>query len=178
MLSFLPYILLLAQAHAPEIARIRGDYARIQRGLPHDARTLIDIQGFSTEGAQMTVFRHHGQVVMVRVNIYGESGKTSEEYYYRQGRLVFLDSRGSEYDRLLSGHVVKVEEGRFYFQGGHLIRWLDADHRSVPASSPRFGEEGRIRAADGTAVLRIAASGINTWEAGPQMDYAHLRPVR
>lgn len=69
---------------------------------------------------------------------YGESGRALEEYYYRDGKLIFVYRKDSSYNKPMSGRVVRVEEDRFYFNDGQLIRWVGQGGKQVPSGDSEY----------------------------------------
>lgn len=88
----------------------------------------------------MTAYFQGAAIMKIIALHYGEGGRTLEEYYYRDGKLIFVFEKVFQYDRPLSGKVVNMVENRFYYNNDKLIRWLDekgqpatvdADHRAL-----------------------------------------------
>jgi hypothetical protein len=71
----------------------------------------------------------------------GESGKASEEYYYWDGKLIFVLRTDYLYAKPLSGKVLKTTENRFYFSDDNLIRWIDEHGKQVAADTNEYQEK-------------------------------------
>lgn len=121
-----------------EIESIRQTYAATNRKLARYKRVKKELSGFSTEGGVLTAYFDGPQIVKIAVTFYGESGKSSEEYYYRDGKLIFVFRTESRYNRPLSGRVVATTANRFYFKDDKLIRWIDENGKQVSSSSTEF----------------------------------------
>jgi hypothetical protein len=69
---------------------------------------------------------------------FGETGRTIEEFYYRDGKLIFTFRKALTYSEPLSGKVVRTSVERFYFKDDQLIKWLDTDNKQVETSNPDY----------------------------------------
>ena len=119
------------QTDQAAIASIRQQYMAINKRLRRYKKVKKQLSGFSLEGGDLVAYFDGPAVVKLVANHYGESGSAFEEYYYVGGKLIFVFRRDQQYDRPLSGKVVRTEESRFYFESGHLIRWLDEKGKQV-----------------------------------------------
>lgn len=104
------------------IARIRTQFAEIQRQAPGYRRTTHDVHEFSLEGGELTGFYRGRELRKLRARLYGETWRGTEEYYFAAGQLIFIHVVHGRYDELLSGRVQRTIEHRFYFDAGRLIR--------------------------------------------------------
>ncbi|MGZ8843672.1 MAG: hypothetical protein ACXW18_08415, partial [Pyrinomonadaceae bacterium] len=81
----------------------------------------------------------HGPSIMKMVaTFYGETGRATEEYYFWQGKLIFVLQTDHRYDKPLSGKIVKTTENRFYFKDDKLIRWIDENGKQAGSDSAEF----------------------------------------
>jgi hypothetical protein len=126
---------------AAAIQSIRGQYAAINRRAGRYRKIRKKLLGFSLEGGELVAYLDGPAVVKIVANHYGEGGRTLEEYYYANGKLIFVFARESCYDRPLSGKVVRTSETRFYFQNDRLIRWLDEDGKPVASGSAEYQDK-------------------------------------
>jgi hypothetical protein len=110
------------------IARIRARFAEIEREAPAYRRTTHELQGFSLEGGKLEGFYRGSELRKLAAHHFGESGEATEEYYFSDGRPVFIYVVDMSYDELLSGRVAYRTEDRYYFDGGRLIRHVHARH--------------------------------------------------
>jgi len=121
------------------IETIRQHYAAINRSAPTYRKVKKDLSGFSAEGGQLLAYFHGPTVMKIAATYFGEMGKTSEDFYYWDGKLIFVLRSEATYDKPLSGKVVKRVEDRFYFNNGKLIRWIGGDAKQMAADSPDYG---------------------------------------
>ena len=124
-----------------EIASIRQHYARINRSAAKYKKVKKDLSGFSAEGGVLVAYFDGPAIMKIVATFYGESGKAAEDYYYRDGQLIFLLRTDYRYNRPLSGKVVKTTENRFYFNGDKLIRWIDESGKQVAADTNEYQEK-------------------------------------
>lgn len=104
------------------IARIRQQFAAIEREAPAYRRTVHNVHGFSLEGGELTGFFRGGELRKLHARLFGETWRGTEELYFADGRLVFAYVVHERYDEPLSGRVQSRIEHRLYFDGGRLIR--------------------------------------------------------
>src|SRR2546428_5778742 len=73
------------------ISQIRKEYKNIRDALPLLNKTEIELSGYSAEGGKATAYRDSKKNIrLIRVELYGESGKVFEEFYYQNGSLSSL----------------------------------------------------------------------------------------
>ncbi|HEY0079554.1 MAG TPA: hypothetical protein VGB73_13155 [Pyrinomonadaceae bacterium] len=113
------------------ISSIRERYAAINKNLAKYRVVKKELLGFSTEGGELVAYFDGASVVKMAATHQGETGRSLEELYYRDGELIFVFYRRETYDEPMSGKVAKTAEERFYFADGRLIRWLDNRGRAV-----------------------------------------------
>ena len=128
-------------AKAPQadpIETIRQHYASINKNVPLYRRVKKDLSGFSGEGGQLLAYFHGPSVMKMVATFFGETGKAVEEYYFWNGKLIFVFSTDNRYDKPLSGKVVRKNESRFYFKDDKLIKWLGGDGKEVGSDSTEY----------------------------------------
>lgn len=154
--AFLPVGLVSIASASPQtedsINAIRQQYAAINKRVGKYRKVKKRLSGFSLEGGELTAYFQGPAIIKIVAMHFGEGGRTLEEYYYRDGKLIFVFEKVFQYDRPLSGKVVSTVENRFYYDNEKLIRWLDekgqpaavdAEHRALKsnewlANSTRF----------------------------------------
>lgn len=104
------------------IARIRAEFATIERKASTYRQTKHDVYDFSLEGGELTGFYRGRELRKLHARLFGESWRGTEEYYFANGRLIFIHVVHERYDEPMSGRVQRTFEHRFYFDGGRLIR--------------------------------------------------------
>ena len=128
-----------AQVNDP-IASIRQQYVAINKRAARSRKVKKELSGYSLEGGELIAYFDGRAVVKIVARHFGESGNAVEEYYYRNGQLIFVFEKVSQYSRPLSGKVVSAIGNRFYFEDDNLIRWLGEKGKEVPVS-----EEYRLK---------------------------------
>ena len=106
----------------------------------------------------MTAYLDGSNVVKVVANFYGEGGKAYEEYYYQDGKLIFVYRKDSIYTRHMSVRVGRTTEERFYFNDGQLIRWVGPGGKQVPSSNGAYQK----KQADYIDTARLFTEGVNS----------------
>jgi hypothetical protein len=160
-----------ASANNPQekesISSIRERYAAVNKNLSKYRVVKKELSGFSTEGGELVVYFDGASVVKIAATHLGETGRSLEEFYYRDGELVFVFYRRETYDAPMSGKVSKRADERFYFADGRLIRWLDNRGRAV---APGRGEyrEAQARYLDGSRRFVEGARSSNSTIEAPE----------
>jgi hypothetical protein len=159
LLSVLSVVLFLGVAVAAEdvrIVEIRNEYARIKAELPKVKMESVELEDYSAEGGVAKAWRDSsGRFIFLRVELYGESGKAFEEYYYRNGSLIFAFKQTYRYNvpfyvtpedaKEMGGEPfddkkTKVLEDRYYFHESRMIRWVNEEKKEGDVKSPEFKE--------------------------------------
>lgn len=126
-----------AQTKDP-IQSIRQHYAAINKRVGRYKKVKKELSGFSTEGGELIAYFEGPAVMKIAAAYYGESGRAGEEYYYQDGKLIFVYRKDSTYDKPLSGKVVKTEENRFYFENSRLIKWINENGKEVSPGGSEY----------------------------------------
>jgi len=124
-----------------EIQSIRQTYAATNRKLARYKKVKKDLSGFSAEGGELIAYFDGPAIVKIAVTHYGEMGKYYEDYYYREGKLVFVFRKITKYNRPLTGKVISTALSRFYFHDDKLIRWIDEQGKLVSSTSSEFAKQ-------------------------------------
>ena len=101
----------------------------------------VELNNLSTEGGSAKGFFSNHRLVKIEAKLYGETGNWIGEYYYHQAILYFVFTQTNHYN----GHILapkvkisRVEENRYYFWEGKMIRWLDQHKKKVDPHSQIF----------------------------------------
>jgi hypothetical protein len=124
-----------------QIQSIRQHYGQINAGVPRYKRVKKNLTGFSAEGGELVAYFHGPTIMKMVATYFGETGKASEEYYYWDGKLIFVLRRDHRYNKPLSGKIVSTKEDRFYFSNDKLIKWIDENSKEVAADKTEYQEE-------------------------------------
>jgi opacity protein-like surface antigen len=124
-----------------QIQSIRQSYAAINRKQARYRKVKKELSGFSAEGGVLIAYFDGPNIVKMLATYYGEMGRTNEEFYYRDGTLIFVLRTELNYNRPLSGKVVSRKLSRFYFNEDKLIRWIDESGKTMPSDSAEYQEQ-------------------------------------
>jgi len=157
-MAFFIFCVSLASAD-PRIADIRKEYQTIRGALSTYTQEVVELDGYSAEGGTAKAFRDaKGNIRFIRVELYGESGKVFEEYYYRNGRLLFAFYEHHRYNvpfnvsketakelgiEPFDPKKTKITEDRYYFDKGTMIKWLDEEKKDVEIKSRDFQDKAK-----------------------------------
>lgn len=110
--------------------------------------TRKEISGVRGDSAYATLYFSGDAVVKVRARIFENGSRTSYQAFYDGGQLYFMFRT---VDRLLPSDSLRLEEQRYYFDGGRMVRWLSTPGGThSPAEAEYVDAEQRIRALGAT----------------------------
>lgn len=125
-----------------KVKSIRAKYAQIEKELKDCRQVKRDLSGESAEGGELTAYFKDSTLQKLSAKFFGETGKALEEYYFNNGKLIFVLRAESRYTKPMSGVIKNKTEQRFYIAEGQLIRWLNPDNKDV-TGDPAKGERER-----------------------------------
>lgn len=149
-----------AAAEDRDISWVRSEYRAVREGIENYSKTEEFIAGRSAEDALATAYQEtQGEVRLIDVTYYGETGRTRYELYYAGGQVFFVLKQDFAYnaplymsaertkedglpdDQAFDHAKTVLQEHRYYFDGDSLIRYKGPNPAS---SSDRFpsGETG------------------------------------
>lgn len=152
-----------AQSDA-QIASIRAKYASINKRAARYKKVKKQLSGFSLEGGELVAYLNGPSIVKLVANHYGEMGRTLEEYYYSNGKVIFVFEKTYHYNKPM-GKVVRTSENRYYFNDNQLIRWIADDARQVAASDANYLAKQKQLLDASTSFLNGTRSEASTIEA-------------
>lgn len=120
---------------------IRKQYLAINKRVGKYKKVKKELSGFSLEGGEMVAYFDGPTIVKVAATHYGETGKSLEEYYFANEKLIFVYFKESRYNRPLSGKVAHSYENRFYFAEDRLIDWRNSMGRPAPNGAADYQQK-------------------------------------
>lgn len=123
------------------IQTIRERYATINRSAAGYKSVKKKLSGFSAGGGDLVAYFDGSKLMKIVATHLGEGGRAVEEYYYWDGRLIFIYRKDSIYDSPVSGKVARTEENRFYFDNDRLIRWIDQNAKQVASDNGEYQQK-------------------------------------
>jgi hypothetical protein len=152
---------------ADPIQTIRQHYTRINGNVRLYTKVKKDLDGFSAEGGQLVAYSHGPTIMKMVATFFGEGGRATEEYYYWDGKLIFVLRTDYRYDKPLSGKVVKTTENRFYFNDDKLIRWIDENSKQPASDTNEYQEKQNEYLKSSKQLVQGARSAKRRIEATP-----------
>jgi hypothetical protein len=152
---------LISTSHAQTadpVQSIRQRYATINQRVARYKKIRKELSGFSAEGGQLIAYLDGPAIVKIAATYYGEGGRADEEYYYQDGKLIFVYRMDSTYSRPLSGKVIRRSENRFYFQNDRLIKWLDENSKAVSDGEEYLKQQAEYLEASNRFVIGARSS--------------------
>jgi hypothetical protein len=140
-------------AEEPAISQIRQQYQAIRNSLSTFKVESADALEPSTESGEVKTYRDNKRELrMIRMELYFESGKEIEEYYYHDKLLIFAlyeehkynvpmnmsPEASKEIGQSFDPKKTKVIANRYYFNNGRMIRWLDSEKKKMNKTSKDF----------------------------------------
>lgn len=155
-----------AQTEDP-ISSIRQHYAQINRNAARYRKVRKDLAGFSAEGGTLVAYLDGPNIMKIAATFYGESGRTYEEYYYWDGKLIFVLRKESTYNKPLSGKVIRTSENRFYFKDDQMIRWIDEAGKQATSGTSEYLEKQKEYLDSSKQLIAGTRSAKRTIESNP-----------
>lgn len=120
-----------------QVAGIRAEVAAINKAAKRYKKKTKDVDGLSLEGATATYFTSGKGLKKITAKLYGETYNASAEIYYKGEEVIFIFWKMNKYDTQIGmtppPKVIRVEEERYYFAGGELLRLLKGKKEIKPA---------------------------------------------
>jgi hypothetical protein len=121
-----------ARADGPKstlISRIRKECTLIERDASKYRRLERPCDGMSAEGGLLTAYYEGKSLRKLVVKLYGESGKSTIEFYVHNGMPLFILRTDMEYKRPIgpppfgswTRRVIRTVQSRYYLDRGRLI---------------------------------------------------------
>ena len=152
MKTRLPLLLLMffaIQTFAQDevIKDIRKKYKIIRENYTKYDSVSFEIEGESTEGAEGTAYSEDGSIKYMDITWFGESGRVQIQYYFHNQKLFFAFEQNFSYNRPVYWNAetakasgdnevhdptkTKIEENRYYYNKGEIVRWLDPKKKKL-----------------------------------------------
>jgi len=117
-----------------QVKQIREEYDRINSNTK--LRSVQEnINEASEEGGTLKKFYDSTILLKATLVFYGETGKTTSEYYFQKGALIFVYEREDRYEAPIykkkDVKIKSINQNRYYFGNEGLIRWLGNDNKIV-----------------------------------------------
>ncbi len=125
---------------SPSVRMIRNEYHKINDDLGKYKLVKKPLEGYSAEGATLKAYFQHQQIKKMQIIFYGETGRAVEEYYFKEGHLIFFYRVETHTDKPYSqgGKPVSKEETRIYLFKGKLIHWLGDNNRPIKYDEAKY----------------------------------------
>ncbi len=153
----------------PRISDIRKECRTIRDAVLTLHQETIELIDCSTEGGVAMVFRDaKGSIRLIRVELYSRSGKEFNEYYYRNGFLIFALQEHYRYNvpfnvskedakkmgiEPFNPRKTRITEDRYYFDSGMMIKWLAEDKHDVEVHNREFRDAEKEVTGSSNAML-------------------------
>ncbi|MBU0647164.1 hypothetical protein KKC67_01200 [Patescibacteria group bacterium] len=125
---------------------IKNDFLEINNKINTYKIVEKDIPEESTEGGTAVYYFENENLKKIVATYLGESGKTVNEYYYKNEKLIFVLNQRCEYnvpiyDEFFDIKKSNIFEIRYYFNENKLIMWIDEEKKEIDMNSDVFKEK-------------------------------------
>lgn len=125
------------------INEIKKQYAEINSKAAQYDKVEKEVYDESTEGAVLIGYYEKKELKKITGIYFRETGKTVAEYYFNGNDFFFVYLKEFNYEKPIyiesSCKVKSIEESRYYFYKGELIKWISGN-KTISASSKEFLE--------------------------------------
>jgi len=127
------------------IVNIRNEFKKINSDTKRLRLVTRDLEDISSEGGVLKLFYDKSNLRKAILIAYGETGKSVTDYYFKNGKLIFIYTQNKFYDKSIYDNtqpkIQKEEDNRFYFLNEKLIRWIDKNNKIV--SSKEYSRKAK-----------------------------------
>lgn len=117
------------------VAPVIPDEAReIDKHISSYQMKSKEILGLSLKGGKIDYFYDKKTLVKARAEFYGEMGSSSDDFYFRDGQIIFICSVVNHFDKP-GGMVISKNLSFYYFNHGKMIKWIKENRNMKPHSS-------------------------------------------
>jgi len=116
-----------------KIEKIRKIYHTVNDSTSYFSKRSKDFYGKSSEGGEIELFSLNQNIKKAIIYYYGEMGKRTKEYYFKDNSLCFVFDVYFNYDRPISQGNISIkskEENRYYIWNGDIIKYIDPKGRT------------------------------------------------
>ncbi len=130
-----------------DVMAIDENVEAIDAGLSTCIKTVIELFGDSTEGGSATFYVKNDQIQKLKEELLGETGKTVNKYYFKEGELIYIiherhtynrpiywdEARAEEFndDQVFDPEETEILQSTYYIQGGMLLYWIDENGEAM-----------------------------------------------
>jgi hypothetical protein len=105
-----------------QVATIRAEVTRINKGLAKLKKTTMMVDNVSLEGTEATYYRSGKTIRKISAQLLGETYQAKIDLYYSADQLIFAFDRHSTYKAGLGSPIDRTVEFRVYYVKGKNIR--------------------------------------------------------
>lgn len=126
------------------INTIKNQFVTINSDSKDSKKIEKEILGESTEGGVLVSCFKDDILKKVVLTNYGEMGKITTEYYFKENNIFFVFEKETNYDKPMYEKNFKVifdTEKRYYLDDNQLIRWIEGSNELVDSATLEFKEK-------------------------------------
>lgn len=154
LISILLNQLSYSQSTQDAIQEIRSHFKYVNENLNRLKYIKEETFEESTDGGIIHKYLDDGNIVKIRCEYYGETGKLFREYYIKKNKLLFVFDQDYRYnmpyyfDSLRAAESgfkewfdpskTKLKENRFYYYNDNMIRWINSEGEFLSIESEQW----------------------------------------
>ena len=147
-------------AHLAEYKMVELANAQISQDSTSDKYSIEGSETYRPATARITKFYDGEDLAKLVVTFEGDREQLVSHYYFRQGKLFFVDKLKTIYHRPKWHHEfdatnTSIDKNRFYFNDDTLLKWVDAELLSIGKTNPHFSEQESTIVSDVHVYLAI-----------------------
>ncbi len=131
---------LYSQSDEEKISVIRDIFYSTEKSVENCKKNTFDFTGYSSQGGDLDVYAIENMTCKAVITYYGEMGKKSKEFYFRNDSLFFVFEVIYNYNQPASlGDVIieSKEENRYYIWNKSIVKFIDTEkneywNKSIP----------------------------------------------
>lgn len=123
---------LYAQSDDDKIKEIRNVFYSTEKNINDFEIKTFDLSDNSSQGGELEVFHLENKISKATITYYGELGKVTKDFYFRNDSLFFIFEVICNYNQPITlgdYHIESKEEYRYYIWNKSIIKYIDSDKK-------------------------------------------------
>ena len=117
----------------------------IRQDMDSFTREETDLSEMSAEGGILNkYFSKDGEIRMIEAVYYGETGKTTETFFIKDGLPILMERQKDNYDSPESRNIISGDKLLFYFEEGNLLEVFDGNGNITQIENMTYAGENII----------------------------------
>ena len=117
---------------------IRAQFALINKNIKSYKKVDKEDTAETTEGNEVDLYYSRDTIKKISAEYFGETGKSLEEYYFYNNKLIFYYSLATHYKLPFyltkNPLIASKNEERYYFNNGAIVKYIYSQGKKIPAN--------------------------------------------